>query len=87
MGSVHTPEYDSASRGKAAETQQSREGPREGEPSEVHLPTAMGGMVALEEDFLDRRHADGGPRDGGPREETAVRVRAESSHTAFLSRF
>lgn len=82
MGSVHTPEYDSASRGKAAETQQSREGPREGEPSEVHLPTAMGGMVALEEDFIDRRHAD-----GGPREEAAVRVRAESSHTAFLSRF
>lgn len=82
MGSVHTPEYDSASRGKAAETQQSREGPREGEPSEVHLPTAMGGMVALEEDFIDRRHAD-----GGPGEETAVRVKAESSHTAFLSRF
>lgn len=82
MGSVHTPEYDSASRGKAAETQQSREGPREGEPSEVHLPTAMGGMVGLKEDFIDRRHAN-----GGPREETAVRVRAESSHTAFLSRF
>lgn len=55
MWSAHTPEYNSATRGKAAETQQSRAGPREGEPSEVHLPTAMGGMVALEEDFIETR--------------------------------
>lgn len=82
MWSVHAPEYESATRGKAAETQQSWEGPREGEPSEVRLPTAMGGTAALEEDFIDRRQAD-----GRAREETAVRVRAESSHPPFLLRF
>lgn len=82
MWSVHTPEYDSTTRGKAAETQQSREGPREGEPSEVRLPTAMGGMAALEEDFIDRRQAD-----GSPQEETEVRVRAENSHPPFLLGF